>query len=208
MLKKGDFIEINFIGRLKENNHIFDLTDEKIAKQNNLYNKDLKYKPVIICLGFNDIIKGLDKELIGKDIGKYKVEIKAEDGFGKKRHDLIKLMPGSLFLKSNIKPVKGLQVNLDGIIGKIISVSGGRCVVDFNHPLSGKDLIYEVDVLRLVNDLKEKVESVLRLVNDKFEVTIEDNNVIIKGIKKELQSKLNEELKNRIEEIKTIDFKI
>ncbi|MBU2634259.1 MAG: FKBP-type peptidyl-prolyl cis-trans isomerase [Nanoarchaeota archaeon] len=208
MLNKGDFIEINFVGRLKEDGKIFDLTDEKVAKDENIYNKDFEYKPVIICLGFNDILKGLDGKLIGKEIGKYKIEISAENGFGKKKHDLIKLVPSSLFLKNNIKPVKGLQVDLDNIVGKIISVSGGRCIVDFNHPLSSKDLIYDVEVLRVVDDLKEKIESVLRLIDDKLEVEINEDNVEIKGVQKELQKFIEVKLKERIKEIKTIGFKI
>lgn len=214
MLKKGDFVEINFIGRLKENNQIFDLTDENAAKENNLYDAgdtsdtNRRYKPVVICLGFNDIIRGLDEGLIGKDIGKYTLEIKAEGGFGKKSHDLIKLLPTSLFLKNNIKPVKGLQVDLDGFIGRIISVSGGRTVVDLNHPLAGKDLVYEVDILRTVDDLKEKVESVLRPVIDKFEIKIEGDNVLINGVKKDLEDVIKKRIEERIKEIKTIDFKI
>ncbi|MFH1209377.1 MAG: FKBP-type peptidyl-prolyl cis-trans isomerase [archaeon] len=208
MLKKGDFVEINFIGRIKETDEIFDLTDEKIARENDIYNKETNYKPVIICLGFNDIIKGLDLGLIGKDIGNYKIEIKAEDGFGKKSHDMIKLLPSSIFLKNNIKPVKGLQVNLDGFIGRIISVSGGRTIVDLNHPLAGKDLIYDVDVLRTITDLKERIESVLRLLTEKFEVEIENDKAIIKDVDKKLYKAIEKRIKERIDEVKTIDFKI
>jgi len=208
MLKKGDFVEINFIGKIKENNEIFDLTYEDIAKENNLYNKDMKYKPVIICLGFNDIIKGLDKGIIGKEIGKYIIEIRAEDGFGKKSHDMIKLLPTSLFTKNNIQPVKGLQVNLDGFIGRIISVSGGRTVVDLNHPLAGKELIYEVEILRVISDLKEKIEGILRMLDDKFDFEIDNDKLIINGMDKNLEKVVEKRVKERISEIKTIDFKI
>src|SRR3989344_3134412 len=98
-LKKGDFIEIDYIGRIKDENKIFDLTSEEIAKKENIYHKEHSYNPVVICLGFNDIIKGLDEELINKDLGKYKIEIKSENAFGKKTYDLIKLVPNSIFAK-------------------------------------------------------------------------------------------------------------
>ena len=145
-LKKGDFIEIEYIGRIKDDNKVFDLTNEEVAKKEGIHHKDHIYKPVIICLGFNDIIKGLDEELIGKEPGKYKIEINSEKAFGKKTYDLIKLVPNSIFNKENIRPFPGLQVNIENLIGTIRSVSGGRSLVDFNHPLAGKDIIYEIEI--------------------------------------------------------------
>ena len=44
-IKKGDFIEMDFIGKIKETNDIFDLTNEKEAKANNLFNPKAKYGP-------------------------------------------------------------------------------------------------------------------------------------------------------------------
>jgi hypothetical protein len=45
--------------------------------------------------------------------------------------------------------------------GLIKTVTGGRTIVDFNHPLSGKDIIYKYKILRIVADDKEKLESFL-----------------------------------------------
>ena len=47
------------------------------------------------------------------------------------------------FKKQNIIPYLGLQVNIDGILGIIRTVTPGRAIIDFNHPLSGKNLIYK-----------------------------------------------------------------
>ncbi|MEM4266845.1 MAG: FKBP-type peptidyl-prolyl cis-trans isomerase, partial [Candidatus Nanoarchaeia archaeon] len=63
-VKLYDFIEINYVGRFKDNNQIFDLTDAKIAKENN-FNPKLNFKPVIICVGNGDVVKGLDDALVG-----------------------------------------------------------------------------------------------------------------------------------------------
>jgi len=49
-IKKGDFIEIGYIGKIKDTGFIFDLTDETLAKKNNLYNKTVIYGPIIIAL--------------------------------------------------------------------------------------------------------------------------------------------------------------
>ncbi|MFS6939009.1 hypothetical protein ACDX33_11095, partial [Neisseria animaloris] len=75
----------------------------------------------------------------------------AEEAFGKRQVNLIKLVPTNIFTKQNMTPVPGLHVNLDGIYGVIRSVSGGRTIVDFNHPLSSHDLVYEVDIKRIVD---------------------------------------------------------
>lgn len=207
-LKKGDFIEIDYIGRL-EDGKIFDLTIEKVAKENNIFDEKAKYRPVIICLSYYDVIPGLDEELIGKEIGKYKFKIPPEKGFGKKDAKLIKLVPTSLFTKENIKPFPGLVVNLDNIIARIISVTGGRTMVDFNHPLSGKELEYEVEIKRVISDTKEKVDGFLRLRLKKFKTEIDKNKLIIESeIKqKELQDLLGKEIKERIKEIKIVEFK-
>ncbi|MBL7147482.1 MAG: FKBP-type peptidyl-prolyl cis-trans isomerase [Nanoarchaeota archaeon] len=208
VLKKGDFIEIDYIARL-EDGKIFDLTVEKVAKENNIFNEKAKYRSVIICLGYKDVILGLDEELIGKDVGKYKFKISPEKGFGKKDAKLIKLVPTSLFTKENIKPFPGLTINLDGIMARIISVTGGRTMVDFNHPLSGKELEYEVEVKRVVNDVKEKLDGFLRLRLNKFKTKVEKDKVVVDcEIKvKELKDKLEKEIKERIKEIKIVEFK-
>jgi len=207
-LKKGDFIEVDYIGKIKDENKIFDLTNEEIAKKEKVYHKDHNYKPIIICLGFNDIIKGLDEELINKDLGNYKIEIKAEKAFGKKTYDLIKLVPSSIFTKENIRPFPGLQVNIEGLIGTVRSVSGGRSLIDFNHPLAGKDLIYEVEIKRIIINLEEKLKSLLKLkLRGEIEFSVINDKAVIKlELKKELKEQLIKEIKDKIPEIKEVEF--
>ena len=58
MMKKGDFVELNYTGTLTQEKLVFDTTEEKIAKQQEIYNADAtsKYKPAIICVGQNSIV--------------------------------------------------------------------------------------------------------------------------------------------------------
>jgi len=206
MIKKGDFIELDFTARIADSGRVFDTTKKEIAEQNH-FHEDHDYKPIVICIGHNDVIHGLDEQLIGKEFKKYNFNISTEKGFGKKHHELIKLVPSSLFTKQHIKPIPGLQINLNDMIGTIRSVSGGRTVIDFNHPLAGKDLIYEVEILREVKDVKEKVNSIISQITKKSEVTITDSEVGIKSdIKEDFQEKIKEEIKARIPEIKGVKF--
>ena len=205
--KEHDFIEIDYTAKTKDDNKIFDLTDEKVAKENNLYQSNKKYSSIIICLGKNDVIQGLDKQLINKELGKHNIEIKAEEAFGRRSANLIKLVPTNIFIKQNITPVPGLHVNLDDIFGVIRSVSGGRTIVDFNHPLASRDLIYEINIKRIVDNTEEKVKAVLNLVKKDIEFSLKDNKLVVKLKLNEKQSKeLTEEIKERISEIKEVEF--
>ena len=207
MLKENDFIEIDYVAKIKGNG-IFDLTKEGVAKENKTYNKDFKYQPVIICLGKADILKGLDNKLIGKDIGKHKIELTPEEGFGKKDEKLIKLVPTKEFTKQNIRPMPGMQLNLDGFMGRIISVTGGRTLVDFNNPLSGKDLEYEIEIKRKVTDKKEQLHGFLGILFKEYKMELKDDEAIIEvEINKDAQKELEKEILSRIK-VKKVTFKM
>ena len=214
VIKKHDFVEIEYTGRIKENNAIFDTTQEKVAKENELYDKDADYSPAIICIGEHNILKALDEEMIGKETGKeYAFEVSADNAFGRKDAKLIQLIPTNKFRQQNIQPIPGLQLNIDGVFGVVKTVSGGRCLVDFNHPLAGKDLIYNVKINRVVDDNKEKIQSLLKIhlqIKD-VEIELKENSETIK-LKHDLPKKTQEEFKKIVERtvptIKNITFTI
>ena len=204
--KKHDFIEIGYVARIKENNQIVDLTDEKTAKENNIYNSNFKYKPLILCIGQGHVIQGLDEDLENKEIDKeYEVEVKPEKAFGKKDPKLLKLVNTNKLRKQNINPFPGLHIALDNYLGIIKSVTGGRTLVDFNHPLAGKNIIYKYKINKIVTDDKEKLNALLELSYGKeIKFTLENNIVEIEAPKiKEIGDKIME----LIPSIKEIRYK-
>ena len=87
-IKKGEFIELEYTGRTKKDNNLFDTTYEKIAKSEKSYNPKVEYGPIIACIGEKHVINGLDSKLEGKEIGKeYSINISVDEGFGKKGCD-------------------------------------------------------------------------------------------------------------------------
>jgi len=155
MIEKNDFIELEFTAKIKDR-EIFDTNIKSDAEKLNI--KDVK--PLVLAVGANMVIDGLDKSLEGKEIGKqYSEEFEPELAFGKRNPSLVKMIPLRLFIEQKIQPQAGMQFSLDGMLVKVVSVSGGRILVDFNNPLSGKTVIYDYKINRKVDDLNEKINA-------------------------------------------------
>ena len=161
-IKNHDFIEIDYTGKL-EDGTVFDTTDENTAKNAGLSaQQNASFGPVTVCVGENHILKGIEEYLIGKEPGDYEIRLEAEHAFGKKNAKLLRLIPMKIFRKEKINPFPGLEVNIDNAYGIVRTVSGGRVIVDFNHPLSGRAVTYSVNVLGLVNDPLKMAKAVLK----------------------------------------------
>ena len=213
-IKENDFIEIDYTGKLKDDNIIFDTTNEETARSAGIFNPKAKYKAMIVCVGHAQLLKGIDKAIVGKELNtEYTIPISAEEGFGKKKAELIELIATPKFRKHGINPVPGLQVNIDNMIGIIKTVSGGRTMVDFNHPCAGKDLMYTLKVKRMVTDTKEKAEAFLKMslgeqIIKSVEVK-EKKAEITTNIEmpSELQPKITEQLQKCIPEIAEVHYR-
>ncbi len=203
--KERDFIEIDYIGKIKETSQIFDLTSEELAKKEKIFNKDSKYGSKVICLGENQLLPALDKFLIDKEVNKdYTLELKPEEAFGKKDPKLVKIVSSENFTKQKINPFPGLQINASGLVGTIRSVTGGRVVVDFNHPLAGKNIVYEIKINKIIDNDQDKLKSLLEnflgLKNEEYEIKIENNKAAV-TIKPAVPAEFKEQLKEKAEEL-------
>jgi FKBP-type peptidyl-prolyl cis-trans isomerase 2 len=210
VLAHHDFIELDYTGRLKENNAIFDTTYESIAKASGLAQPGRKFSKVIVCLGESHILKSIEEFLIGKKIGDYTIGLTAEKAFGKKDAKLLRLIPMKIFIKEKINPFAGLEVNIDNKYGIIRTVSGGRVIVDFNNPLSGRDVIYDVKISRVVVDPVEKVKALLRNELNIADLHLEFNegNLILdEKMPKEVVIALEKRIKDLVPEVKSVSVK-
>lgn len=186
-MQVGDFIRIDYVGRLKDTNEIFDLTIEEVAKKEGIYDEKRKYKPACVILGEGMLLKALEDSLLSMNVGEKKIiTISYENAFGKRNSELLKNFPLDFFKREGIDPKPGLVVNISGFLGKIQTIGSGRVLVDFNHPLAGRDIVYEVEIKEKVENPLEKLKFILEIfdisakskINDK-EATIEmENNSI------------------------------
>lgn len=202
-LKKHDFIELDYTGKL-EDGTIFDTTLESVANEHHLHDekdKKAEYKSAIICIGEQQVVNGLDEALVGKEADeKFSIKLSPEQAFGKKDIKLIQLVPISTFHKQQLMPQQGLRIDVDGRTATVLRVSGGRVLVDYNHPLASKAIIYEVSLKKRITDKKQQIESYLGYalplpcnvhVNEKS-ATIETEHKLPQELLKPLGDKLNE----------------
>lgn len=212
-IKLNDFVEVSYTGKL-EDGTIFDTNNEAVAKANKIFSPKQKYGPIKICVGEHQILEGIDKELVGKEVGKdYTLNIPSELGFGKRDIKKVQLVPLSTFKEHKVKPFPGLQVDFDGQIGIVQRVSGGRVMVNFNHPLAGKDLVYEVKILQKITDPKEKIQSyighIMPIKAEHMDIEIKDK-VLKLALPFELPESFCEAMTEKftkvIEEIDKVEF--
>jgi FKBP-type peptidyl-prolyl cis-trans isomerase 2 len=201
--QKKDFIEIEFTGKVKDGG----IFDSNIKEDLEKLNPDAKPKPFVFCLGEGMFLKGVDEFLIGKEIGEYNIELSPEKAFGQRVPSFVQMIPMKIFQSQNVRPYPGAVFNFDGRIAKILSVSGGRVTADFNHPLAGKEIIYEVKVLRKIENLDEKIKSFNDFIfRRELKFSVEGKKLIIE-VEKEL-SKFVEMFKDKFKEIFDLDLEV
>jgi FKBP-type peptidyl-prolyl cis-trans isomerase 2 len=215
-MKSGDFIYIDYIGKIKDTEEVFDTTKEDVAKTKGVFDAKTKYKPVPIVVDADFIIKGLNDALKEMKVGEKRViEITPDKAFGSRDQNLVKLIPEVKFKEQDVDVSPGSFVTISGLKGKVISIDGGRVKVDFNHPLAGKTLEYDLEIVRDIKELKEKVEAIVyyftNLENDDMKTTVVENCVdveIIKrvGISREVKERMANTITKWIDEINKVRF--
>ncbi len=200
-LKKNDFIEIEFTAKVKDG----EVFDSNIKEHLQKLNSDAKAESFTFALGQGMFLEGIDNYLIGKEIGEYKIELTPEKAFGKREAKLVQMMPMKVFIEHKLNPIPGAMFNFDNKIAKILTVSGGRVMVDFNNPLSGKDVVYDIKILRKVEDQKEKIEALNKFLFKKdFKFEIKDKKLTM-DVEKGM-SKFIEMFKDKYKEIFDLDL--
>jgi FKBP-type peptidyl-prolyl cis-trans isomerase 2 len=161
-------------------------------------------------------VKGLEAELMKMKVGqKKKITVGPEDALGERNSELIKLVPLSEFKKRDIDPFPGMPIVQNNMRGRVLSVSGGRVKVDFNHPLAGKTLEYEVEIKEKITGVKERVLGILELFvkfeKDEINVKIDKESLEIKidkkkDVPKTIKKVISENVTKWVKPIKKVRF--
>jgi FKBP-type peptidyl-prolyl cis-trans isomerase 2 len=150
-VEKNDTVRVNYVGKF-ENGEIFDTSYEEKAKEAGIHVPGRDYSSLEIKVGAAQVIKGFDDALLGMEPGEKKeIKIPPEDAYGDKRPELVQSLPMELFTQNNITPEEGMRLNTSQGIAEIVKVNDEEVTLDFNHPLAGKTICFEIQV----EDLKK-----------------------------------------------------
>jgi FKBP-type peptidyl-prolyl cis-trans isomerase SlpA len=143
MIKKGSKVRVHYTGKLA-NGKVFDTSVEK--------------DPLEVVVGQSGLIKGFEEGLMGMKEGEKKtIEITPEDAYGQLIEGRTQEVEKSI-LPEEIQVGMALQAN--GEVGTMVvtvkEIKEETVVLDANHPLAGKDLIFELEVLEVSNGKKKK----------------------------------------------------
>lgn len=111
-------------------------------------------KPALFRLGDGSLSGGLEAQLIGLKVGdKHAFTLTPENAFGIASPDMIQYFSRRDFVQAGEPEVGAIMLftGMDGseMPGVIREISGDSITVDFNHPLAGQDIHFDIDVLEI-----------------------------------------------------------
>ncbi|MCW9707406.1 FKBP-type peptidyl-prolyl cis-trans isomerase [Fodinibius salsisoli] len=140
-VKDGDTVKVHYTGKLTDDGTVFDSSQER--------------EPIEFTLGEGQLIPGFEKAVIGLEEGdSTTVEIDSEDAYGERREDL-ELEVAKDDLPDNVDPQVGMQLQMQqqengrAIPVQITAVEDDFVQLDANHPLAGKDLTFDIELIEL-----------------------------------------------------------
>jgi peptidylprolyl isomerase len=161
--KEKDFLLIDYTAKVKETGDVVETTIADIAKEYNIFDKEKKYEPMLVILGEGRVVKGLEEALKQMSVGEEKtIEVPPEKAYGTRDPSKLRRMPMREFRRAGIEPFPGKVVEINGVPAVVRDVSGGRVLVDFNHPLAGKTIVYDVKVVAHLSTDEDKVKALLK----------------------------------------------
>ncbi len=160
-VKEGDFILVEYVGKVKETGDVFDTTQEEVAKEGRLYKEGEIYEPKLVVVGEGWVLEALDVGLLDLTEKTGSIEIPPEKAFGPRDPEKIKLVPLRRLTARGITPKMGMRIEFDKKLATVRTMGSGRVQLDFNPPLAGKTLIYEVTVKKKLTTKKEKIAALI-----------------------------------------------
>ena len=184
-LAKGRLIIIDYVAKVKETGEIFDTTNEEVAKKEHLYKEGDIYEPKLVVIGEGWVLKALDESLATMEIGKpTSAEIPPSKAFGDRDAEKVRRVPLRQLLAKEITPSIGLRIEYGGKMATVRAIGAGRVLLDFNPPLAGKTLVYEVTIQKKLETAEERVAAIIHrrvpaVEQAKFEFTIKPKTVSV-----------------------------
>jgi len=140
-VKKGDVVRVHYTGTLTDGSQF----DSSVGRN-----------PLEFTVGAGQMIAGFDAGVLGMVVGEKKtLQIDPDNGYGQSNPEAIIEFPKTN-VPEGMELEVGMQLNLQNEYGQpvpvvIIELREDLVVMDANHSLAGKDLIFEVELVEIVS---------------------------------------------------------
>ncbi len=173
----GDFVRIAYTARAVDSGHVVDTTDPAVAGDADIADFDAT-GPVVVVLGERHVFEPVEAAIRTVGVGESTtVTVAPDDAFGERDPRKRGAVPASLL------PLDRREA------GRTVSVAGRECVIesiddetahlDYNHPLAGITLEYEVSVEGLVTG-DERIDGLRALHGVDAETTVSDGRLVVR----------------------------
>ncbi|MEQ8243313.1 peptidylprolyl isomerase [Fulvivirga sp.] len=138
-VKKGDKVKVHYTGKLNDGS---------------VFDSSVNREPLEFEVGAGMMIAGFDNAVNGMKVGDKKVaEIPAAEAYGEKNDDMVVSVPKAQ-LPPDLNPEIGQQLSMQQPNGQAIpvvvtKVETETIEIDANHPLAGKDLIFDIELVEI-----------------------------------------------------------
>lgn len=135
--EEGKTVKVHYTGKLK-NGEVFDTSENR--------------EPIEFEIGKEQMISGFEEAVVGMEVGESKtVDLDKSEAYGEINDDLFIEVPKDQ-LPEDIEPEVGMQMSAQSQSGqqipvKIKEVKDATIVVDANHPLAGRDLTFDIELV-------------------------------------------------------------
>lgn len=138
IVQNGDKVKVHYRGKLPTG-QVFDSSFEK--------------EPIDVLVGAGHLIKGFEAALLGMAEGENKaIHLTPQDAYGDHNARLVREVDKK-FLPKGMEPQVGMQLqigeNEDMTIVTITHVTDKSVKLDANHPLAGKNLIFDIQIVEI-----------------------------------------------------------
>ncbi len=164
-MDEGTIVHIDYDLFNADSEKLIETTREEVAKEHDAHDENRTYSPMVTVIGDGRLIPGFEAHLADAEAETdYSFDIEPSEAYGERDASLVETISQNVLLRSVRDPEMlgiGSPVEIGGRTGVLQFLSAGRARIDYNHPLAGATLRYDYRITKVVEDRKEKVETLL-----------------------------------------------
>jgi len=161
--QKGDYVLLEYTVVDKDDNKVVETTIEDKAKEAGIYRPDEVYEPRLIIIGETRLFEPLEQAIMNSNEGQeVTVEVSPDKAFGQRDASKVRVISIREFYRYGKLPRVGDIVEVNNQQARVVSITGGRVTLDFNHPLAGKTLIVTAKVVKKLETTEDKIRYLIR----------------------------------------------